>query len=728
MVVSTVKKNKPLKVYKDVVTTVERIVYYNQASKWGVLSLKNTIKDNLFTEPTFTAVGNFMGVYADCKVKITGAYKVSPSYGGQIEISNIELLKDLASAESVINFLVKSEIKGISVQNAKKIYEKFGSKSIDIVLNSPERIKEISGIGEETYKRVIESVAEYKNMQGLLEYGCKLGMPYYLLFRLNAVLGEQALEALKGNIYEIVELSDAFSFKQLDAVGQKAGISPTDPLRLRACLIDRLRNKVMLDGSTGCSAADVRNDFAKASGVSDMSYYSTTIARLQKENFVVIEGSKVFYKPYYDKEQFIAKVLTDLMQVPLSPKSVPDFMTVSDAMTSFPFKLNNQQKDAITEIVQERVSVLTGGGGTGKSTITKALVDSFKGCHIPYVLLTPTGKATRRLEECTKSKASTIHKYLKVYTDVENATVVAVPKDTVFIIDESSMVDILLLAKICEIALLSPIRIIFIGDEHQLPSVQAGNVLGDLIASGVIPVHTLTDIMRQSKDSNIIKYCACINEGEVIKRCVHPDFIYRIYDDDGELVNDLLDAYEEEVQKHGLMNVQVIAPFKEGNLGINALNTELSDFINHTKPNEKFGFKRGDKVMQIVNDYNKDVFNGETGVVHSFDSELMYVQFQTNSERTQTLTPYKPEEVSTLQEAYACTCHKSQGSEYPVVFVILEDRYKGLLLNRKLLYTAVSRGKKKVYILSMGQTLEHCVTNTWERPRVTKLKQFLADE
>ena len=720
MVTAVVNKN-----YKGIKSKVERIIYYNQASKWGVLLLKNTIRDNLFCEPTFTAVGNFTGIYENCEVKIDGKYIVNSKYGGQIEIQRISILKDLASAESIINFLVKSGIHGISTQNARKIYETFKEDSIDTVLNHPEKLTAIYGIGTETYKKVLESIHDYKRMQDLLEFGCKIGMPYNLLFKLDQVLGDKALAALKSNVYKIVELSDAFTFKQLDTIGQKAGIKATDPHRLRACLIDRLRNKVMLDGSTGCDTNEVRIDFAKASGLSEISYYNAAMAMLKKEDFVVIEGSKVYYKPYYNKEQFIANVLRDLLQVPLDPKETPDLLVVSEAISSFDFELNEQQVHAIEGLLQERVGVLTGSGGTGKSTITKALVMALRASRIPYVLLTPTGKATRRLEECTEAKASTIHKYLKVHTDIEEATVEAVPRNTVFIIDESSMVDIIMLAKLLETALLGAIRIIFIGDEHQLPSVQAGNVLGDLIKSGVIPTYTLTDIMRQSKDSHIIKYCSDINNGTILQRCNHDDFIYRIYEDDGELINDLIDEYEAEVEEHGLMNVQVIAPFKEGTLGIKSLNTELANFINKNVLNDKYGYRIGDKVMQLVNDYKKDVFNGETGIVDSFDSENMYVKFINNSERQQTLIPYKPEELNNLQLAYACTCHKSQGAEYPVVFVILEDRYKGLLLNRKLLYTAVSRGKKKVYIYSMGRVLEHCITNTWERPRITKLAQFL---
>ena len=713
------------KSYSKVRSKVERIIYYNNTSKWGVISLKNTINDVLFNEPTLVAVGNFDGIYENCEVELSGKYIVNSRYGGQLEIQSIKILKDLTSAESIINFLVKSGIHGISTQNARKIWETFGSDSIDVVLNHPEKLTVIYGIGNETYNRVVESINQYKRMQDLIEYGCKIGMPYNLLFKLEQELGEKALEVLKKNIYTVIEVSSAFSFKQLDTIGKKVGIEATDKARLRACLIDRLRNKVMLDGSTGCSTNDLRVDFAKASGLSELSYYNATLQQLKKENFIVIEGSKVYFKPYYNKEQFIAKVLLDLMTVPIPDKHIPDLFIVSEAIESFPFELNEQQSEAVENLVKERVAVLTGSGGTGKSTIVKALVDSFKNAKIPFYLLTPTGKATRRLEECTGHYAQTIHKFLGVKRDIEEINAPTLMEDTVLIIDESSMVDIIMLAKVVECALHSPIRIIFVGDEHQLPSVQAGNVLGDLIHSGVIPVYELTDIMRQAKDSHIIQYCSDINSGKTLKKCTHDDFVYEVYDDDAELINDLLDNYTEEVKKHGVMDVQVITPFKDGVLGTKSLNEELSNYVNPNSTNEKFGFKLQDKVMQLANDYGSDVFNGEVGVVESFTDEFMYVRFTNSLNKPNPLVPYQPEQLFNLQTAYACTCHKSQGAEFPVIFVILEDKYGGMLLTRKLLYTAMSRGKKKVYVYSMGNTLDHCVHNTYERPRITKLGAFL---
>lgn len=709
----------PDKLYKGVKSKVERVVFYNPQSKWGVLFVTNTIKDKIFIEPTFTVVGNFENVYENCEIQIDGKLVVNPKYGPQIEVTKLKIIQDLSSAESIINFLVKSDIAGISVQNARKIYETFGRDSIDVVLNTPEKLKAIYGIGEGTYKAILSSVADYKRMQDLLEYGCSLGIPYPLLYRLDKELGYKALPALKENVYKVVELCEAFSFKQLDTIGKKIGVEPSDPARLRACMIDRLRNKIILESSTGCSINELRNLFVKASGLNELAYFTSSLNILKNEGLIILEGSYVYYRPYYNKEDFIARIINDLMQVPLNPEEIPTTIMVEGAMNGFDFSLNEQQKSAVENLVSERVAVLTGGPGTGKSTITKALVDAFSKNKTQFFLLSPTGKATRRLEECTGYKAQTIHKFLGVKNSIEEVELKPIPKDSVLIIDESSMLDIIVLSKLIELALLNPIRIIFVGDKDQLPSVQAGNVLGDLISSGVVPVFKLTDIMRQANDSNIIKYCFDINNGTVIPKCNHDDFIHEIYYDDNDLINDLLDNYELEVKEHGLKNVQVIAPYKEGCLGVKTLNYELSNYVNQNNINETYGFRIGDKVMQLVNDYNKEVFNGETGVVESFDDGFMYVRFN------DVLVPYGASEVVSLTMAYASTCHKSQGAEYPVVFVILEDKYNGLLLNRKLLYTAVSRGKKKVYIYSTGKALEACINNTYEVPRITKLKSFL---
>lgn len=713
-------KNK--RIYKNIKTSVKRVIYYNQKNNWGVLSVKNTlIDDPFFNEPTMMLSGTFYDVYEGSEIIYTGEFMCHNRYGNQIAVTSLQVCKDLKKKEAIINFLVKSGIKGISYQLATKIYNKFEKDSIDIVLNHTEKIKEVFGIGEGTYNLVLSSIEEYKKMEDLLKYCTNIGIPYAIMHRLHKDLGDKALEVIKDNIYKALEFSENLTFNQLDEVALKSGIPADDDNRLKACLLYCLKNKIIMTSSTGCSTNDLRNEFIKKIGLSDIRLYTSTLNLLIKEQLVFAEGSHVFYKPYYDKEEFIAKTLSSLSFVPVTVE--PDEDVIEEAISSFPFELNNQQKSAIYGILGSRVSILTGGPGSGKSTITKALVDILSKSNIPYRLLSPTGKATRRMEECTGRSAQTIHKFLKVKLNLNDTEPPKIPANTFLIIDESSMMDIMMLSKLAEIAIETPVYFVFIGDKDQLPSVQAGNVLADLIHSNRVPTFVLTDIMRQAKDSHIIQYCADINTGIGVNPCEYDDFIYREYDDNNELINTIQDIYVSEVRKHGLNSVQVITPYKKGSLGVNQLNIDISRYYNPNKENESMGFKLGDKVMQIVNDYSKDVFNGEVGVVEAISDVSMTVRM--NEDTTVT---YYPEDLNSVTPAYACTCHKSQGAEYAVVIVVLDDTNGSFLLTRKLLYTAVSRGKKKVYILSKQGCLKSCVANLYECPRITKLSAFISRE
>ena len=289
-----------------------------------------------------------------------------------------------------------------------------------------------------------------------------------------------------------------------------------------------------------------------------------------------------------------------------------------------------------------------------------------------------------------------------------------------------------MLAKIVEIAKYTPIRLILIGDQDQLPSVQVGNVLSDIINSETADVFKLTDIMRQAKDSHIIQYCSDINSGKLISQCEHDDFEYIEFYDDNDLFDELEKKYFKEVEEHGLEQVQIIAPYKKGTLGTLNLNKFISEFNNNSRSD--LGYAKDDKVMQIRNDYSNNVFNGECGTVTLATDDVVNVAFREDFESKEAGTvpnalghiiTYDEKNLVDLMLAYASTCHKSQGAEYSVVFVILDDSTGNFLLTRKLLYTAVSRGKKKVYIYASPGCLSKCIKNTSEVPRITKLSWLL---
>lgn len=712
------------KSYENLKGKVERVLYHNSSSKWGVLSITNPLEDDpYFKDSTLILTGNFDGVFVGCEVEVNGKYTTHPRYGAQIAIDSLVVHTDVVNKESVINFLSKSLIKGIDVRNAKKIWDKFKDQSIEVVLKSPEKLLSISGIGSRTFEKIKESVGDYLRMEKLIKFCNSLGIPYSIIYKLDQALGDSALEIIQENIYAVLDISDTLSFTQIDAIAMRMGIDQKDPRRLEACMSYSLSNRVILNSSTGCMSSDLKDDFYKRVGFVDLECYNKTINTLKEAGVVITEGAKVFLSSYYNKEKFIARMLSSLKQTPVDTSKIPQ-STIDEAIGEFPFELNAQQKEAVNGVVRSRISVLTGGPGSGKSTITKAVVNIFKRSGVPVVCLSPTGKATRRMEECTNHPAYTIHKFLGCKGDLESVKVPIVPADTALIIDESSMLDISMLAKLLEIAKTTPIRLILVGDKDQLPSVMAGNILSDLLVSGSVDVFKLTDIMRQAKDSHIIQFCADVNNGNTLVNCGYSDFVFKEFVDDNTLLDELTDTYLKEVQQHGLMEVQVIAPYKKGTLGTMNLNKTLADWYNTNPLNEDFGYREGDKVMQISNDYNKEVFNGEVGICTEFNLlGDMRVQFQTGDTKE-----YGTIDLSSLMLAYAATCHKSQGAEYQVVFVVLDDTSGGFLLTRKLLYTAMSRGKKKVYVLAKQGCASKCVRNVYESPRITKLREFMKEE
>ena len=718
--------------YDEIKTVVDRVVYYNKPSKWGVLSVRNTLLDDpIFLDKKITLAGNFDEVYSGCEIIFSGNVVSNPKYGFQIQVSSLRINKDVNGKESIVNFLVKSSIKGISVANANKIYEAFGDDSIRVVLHETSKIKSISGIGEGTYNEVKSSIHEYLRMEELINFCTKLGIPFNIIYKLDREFGENAVSLLKNNIYHIIEITDEVSFNIIDEIALKSGVKKEDSNRLRAAMIYCVKTHVMMNSSTGISVGDLKQLFARVTGVLDQIYYNTTITKLVNEGLVVIDGAFVYWRYYYDKEEFAAKMISYLKNVPL--KTVIDEDVIEKAINNFPFQLNEQQINAVRGVISSRVAVLTGGPGTGKSTITKAVVDIFSKGKVHFELLSPTGKATRRMVECTNHSAHTIHKYLHAKSaSLEDIELPVVPQDTAIIIDESSMLDILMLAKIVEIAKYTPIRLVLIGDQDQLPSVQVGNVLSDIINSEVADVFKLTDIMRQAKDSHIIQYCSDINSGKLISQCEYNDFVYTEFYDENDLLDELEEYYFKEVEEHGLDNVQIIAPYKKGTLGTLNLNKFISEFNNNFRSD--LGYAKDDKVMQIRNDYSSNVFNGECGTVTLATDDMVKVAFREDFESKEAGTvpnalghiiTYDEKNLIDLMLAYASTCHKSQGAEYSVVFVILDDATGNFLLTRKLLYTAGRRGKKKVYIYASPGCLSKCIKNTSEVPRITKLSWLL---
>ena len=717
---------------------VERIVFFNKESKWGVLATTPLFQlpDNLLNlvnqYNNITVTGNFEGVYEGAEIEVSGDI-TDTRYGKAIQVRSIVIKQDSKSKEGIVNFLAHSLIKGISIQNAKKIYNTFKQSSIDIVLNEPWKLSNIAGIGKKTVKKVTDSVEQYKRMKPLIEFCSTLGLPYTLIVKLDEELGEDALKTVQTDPYKVLQLTSNITFKQMDEVFLKSGGNPSATVRLETGLLYVLKNLAMLEGSTGCKSINLKNKFyATLNLTGENSEYESIAYKLSTEGKLVVsegaltgyETGYVYYKEYVDIEKNIAEKIKALNKYGLLGDKIREDV-VDEEIHDFPFELNKQQKKAVHECLQHNVSILTGLGGSGKSSITKALSRVYRRCGFNVYHLSPTAKACRRLEECIGTNdAQTIHKFLGMKKDSEFKGGKSYAEDSVLIVDEASMLDIILFNYLLSGTTLTS-RVLLIGDNHQLPSVQAGNVLGDLIASKAVHVSELTDIMRQKENSNIIKYCSMINEGEVFDPIEATDFHYEEFGEGSELKEFFYEKYIEAVNEEGLNEVQVITPYKKGELGMENLNSFIQNKYNKDGVLTIEPYRIGDKVRHTQNNYKKDVYNGETGTIISYDEEeeLMTVDYGNK------VICYDKQDAIELTLSYVSTVHASQGSEYKVVFVILDDTsVNDFLLIRRLLYTAVSRGKKKVYILTKPYLVDKCITNDSYRPRITKLKEFLKDE
>lgn len=712
----------PQALYKINKSKVDRIIFYNPTSKWGIFNVENNLKDDdNFRSSVITVSGNFEGLYEKCIVNLSGYVHNHPKYGIQLALEDIEIVHDMDSEEGIVDFLTKSVIKGIHIQNARKIYRKFKEDSINIVLNSPDRLSEINGIGQKTIKKVTDSVAVYLQMKEVINFGIKYGIKYQQIYKLYQVLKDDTTRILTQEPYKVLDYSDSFSFKQIDTIALKLGVSPENDIRLEYGVLWLLNNLVSLTSSTGCLLNKLSKEFSNTLGVQNLATLQYTLQSLVQKNRIIVESGVVYDKKYYDYEKYITEKVLTMVSKPLV-KGVFKKSIIEEEINSFPFKLSDEQIHAIKKCLIHDFSVLTSSAGCGKSTITKALVNIYKRHKFNVILLSPTGKATRRLEECTGYSAQTIHKFLGVQYTIDDAKPVSIPQNSVIIIDESSMLDIPLFAKLLQ-SCNDSTKVILVGDNNQLPSVQAGNILGDLIESNVVNVCRLSKVMRQKEESTILDYCSRVNTGLPIVECNTRDLFYKQYDNLNTMHNDIIKAYKYETKKHqSSCNIQVLTVYKRGVLGDINLNKELRDAVNIVDENELvFGYALNDKVMHIKNNYQKDIFNGEVGQIIAKDEDEILVDYGNK------LIRYVSEDIDELQLSYSCTVHKAQGSEYPVVFVIISNEVSNFLLIRKILYTAISRGKEKVYIFGQRGTIQQCISNDYYEERFTKLKKFLIE-
>lgn len=715
---------------------VNKLIYYNKQSRWGIFTIPNTQDIPEFLGKNDIAVaGNFEGVYEGCKISFTSDIVIHPKYGKQLQLHHYRVLEDNSSEESIVNFLTKSAISGIHKVLAQRIYDEFKEKSIHVVLHETSKLLKIKGIGDKTYKIIQTSVVQYLDMEELLNFCSNIGLrKFSLVAQIYKEFGKESVQMLKENPYQLLLKSESLSFSQIDEIAMKIGIPSDDDNRLKYGLLYVLNRESLLSGSTGCSDNHLKQVFLKTLGLNNTQLYRYIITLLINEETIYRDDNNIFLRSFYKSENHIAEILKSINN---EFANIYNSNIVEEEINNFTFTLNDDQVNAINSCLTHQFNIITSLAGCGKSTISKAIIRILSRHNNTVHLLAPTAKAAKRLGECTGYSASTIHKFLKIKdSSLDSVQSISISRNTTILIDEASMVDVRLFEKVLEI-IQPDTRIILVGDTHQLPSVQAGNLLEDLINSKKFNVCFLTDITRQADDSNIIKYSNKVNKGEYIPLGLKTkDLVCTSISKASKekMLQNLAISYEKNVEQYGLLNVQVICAYKQGALGVNNVNNVLRDRINKNKSSDDdvFPFLIGDKVRHTINNYDLDVFNGEVGIVvdiikaedinNDQNKDLLVVDFGDK------IIHYDKFNYNELTLSFASTVHSSQGSEYDIVYVILDNEISNILMVRKIVYTAMTRAKKKCYIISVDGCVNVAISNNHYKERLTKLKDFLVQD
>lgn len=698
---------------------VERITYQNPENGYSVMRVKVKGYDELVT-----LVGNLLEVPAGSVLLCEGDWKVDKRYGSQFVAQTWEEVMP-ATLYGIEKYLGSGLVKGIGPKFAQLIVSRFGLDTIEIIETDIKRLYEVPGIGQKRVEKIAESWEKQKDIKNVMLFLQGYGVSTAYAAKIYRQYGKESIDTVKTNPYKLADDIWGIGFKTADTIASKMGYEKNDLRRLKSGVTYTLSHMAE-EGNVYAEEEQLVKSAIELLDADETPVRQAISEMLQSEDLIA-DAEAIYMPPFYYAEVGTANRLNKLLDYVEGSlfNIIPDISVISKQTG---VEYDEVQAEAIREAVSSKVMVLTGGPGTGKTTTTQGIIAALKAMGLRILLAAPTGRAAKRMSEATGMEAKTIHRLLEYN-----------PKDgykrnddnplegDALIVDECSMIDLLLMNNLMK-AIPAGMRLVLVGDIDQLPSVGAGNVLRDIIDSKRIPVIRLTRIFRQAQESRIVMSAHAINKGVFpdTSNGKNTDFFFIQQEDPEQAVDTIVKLVKERLPnayKRPTSDIQVLTPMQRGVVGAANLNMALQTVLNPGQVSlnrSGYSFRQGDRVMQLRNNYDKEVFNGDLGYIERVDMEdrTLFVCFDGRT------VEYDVSELDELTLAYATTIHKSQGSEYPIVVMpVLMTHY--VMLQRNLIYTGITRAKKICVLVGTKKALSFAIRNLTVLKRNTKLKERL---
>lgn len=698
---------------------VERITYQNPENGYSVLKVKVKGYNDLVT-----LVGNLLEVPVGSVLLCRGEWKVDKRYGSQFVAATWEETMP-ATVYGIEKYLGSGLVKGIGPRFARAIVQRFGTETIDIIETEIERLYEVPNIGRKRVAKIRESWEKQKDIKNVMLFLQGYGVSTAYAAKIYREYGKESIDKVRENPYRLADDIWGIGFKTADGIAAKMGYGKEDPRRCRSGILYTL-GQLSDEGHVYAGEEQLVKTAGQLLEAGETAIRDTLAGMLQAED-LILDKDAIYLPPFYHAECGTSRRLRDLAES--TGRSLFDGLFDPSSLTAETgIEYDEVQLAAIRQAVTSKVMVLTGGPGTGKTTTTQGIIAALKKAGLRVLLAAPTGRAAKRMSEATGMEAKTIHRLLEYNPqdgykrNDENPL-----EGDALIVDECSMIDILLMNNLLK-AVPVGMRLVFVGDIDQLPSVGAGNVLRDIIDSQRIPVVRLVRIFRQAQKSRIVMNAHTINQGRFpdTSNGRDTDFFFMREDDPERAAETIVRLVKERLPRayrESPDRIQVLTPMQRGVVGAANLNLLLQQALNPSGPSLNRGgytYRQGDRVMQQRNNYDKDVFNGDLGYIREVDTEERTLKVDFDGKWVE----YDVTELDELTLAYATTIHKAQGSEYPIVVMpVLMTHF--VMLQRNLIYTGITRAKKICVLIGAMKALAYAVRNMSVLKRNTSLRERL---